>query len=160
MSLVIRALGDTVGVIKPTILTHSNQRRPPPYAEGMHSRARFLARESRGLSTGWYRGRGVMTKVIRHGIPAAHAYFHGARMHALGGAEFLSCVGAFYHGLRRGRALGACISAVQAYAADIQLKDIRPSGEIAPLFTFLTTEDALDYYDPVKKWPAGYYGTA
>ena len=33
-------------------------------------------------------------------------------------------------------------------------------NELDPLFTFLTTEDALDYYDPVKKWPAGYYATA
>ena len=33
-------------------------------------------------------------------------------------------------------------------------------NEIDPLFTFLTTEDALDYYDPVKKWPVGYYEPA
>lgn len=33
-------------------------------------------------------------------------------------------------------------------------------NDVHPLFTFLTTEDALDYYDPATKWPVGYYEPA
>ena len=32
--------------------------------------------------------------------------------------------------------------------------------ESMPLFTFLSTEEVSDYYDPARKWPPGYYAAA